>query len=68
MKTYLVILQLGKVAASFALPTASLDECRDSIQDRPALNAVIAGVGLDTSAVTLDCVRARRAPLIGEER
>jgi len=67
MKTWLVVLYLGKsvaVAASFGAPGL----CASKTEDRDWLRPVVAAAGRDVEDVTLDCVRSRSRPTIGEAR
>jgi hypothetical protein len=67
MKTWLVVLYLGKsvaVAASFGAPVV----CASKIEDRDWLRPAVAAIGRRVEDVTLDCIQSRSRPAIGETR
>ena len=67
MKTWLVVLYLGKsvaVAASFGAPGL----CASKTEDCDWLRPAAAAAGRAVEDVTLDCVRSRSRPTIGEAR
>lgn len=67
MKTWLVILHLGRVVGAMPFD-GDVRECRDAAEDREWLLPRIEAAGYDVDAVTLDCVRISRPPPIGEDR
>lgn len=70
MKTFIVILYLGKSVGVVGPFGSSLDMCRDSLQDRQWLEPfmVAQSVPYALGDVTLDCVLDVGTPKVGEER
>jgi hypothetical protein len=69
MKTWLALLFLGKSIAVIGPLEDDLQACRDAIANDRAQFAMFAErAGHSIEDVTLDCVRARRRPAIGEQR
>jgi hypothetical protein len=67
MKTWLVVLYLGKsvaVAATFGAPAV----CTSKIEDRDWVRPAVAAIGRTVEDVTLDCIKSRSRPGIGETR
>lgn len=69
MKTWLVLLFLGKSIAVIGPLEGDLQQCRDAINnDRTQFAMFAERAGRAIEDVTLDCVRSRTRPTIGEQR
>lgn len=68
MKTWIVVLYLGRSINVIGPFYDDIPTCRDSIADRQQFHMFSEQAGHTIEEVTLDCVRSRTRPLIGEQR
>jgi len=68
VKTWITLLYLGRVFDVLGPSYDTMQVCRDAIQDRAQFAMFADRAGYSIDDITLDCVRARDRPRVGEQR